>query len=236
MMNHDAKKLYDSTASNYDKRHDNATTRYMRKKEAGLIKKYLSGKILDIGCGTGQHLQLDAVGLDISCSMLKEAGKKTGRPLVQARAEDLPFVAGSFDSAICMFTVLNLCNYDAAAKEMNRILRTNGVVVVSVASLWDRYDRPLTNRLGRHKSSRKSMRIEGFRLDFNLFSKEDLIGLFENNGFRLLKFHGIFKHQRPYWGWYRDFTKAEKIKLRMFDHILPSKTGRIYMAVFKKML
>jgi len=235
-MNNNAKRLYDATAKNYDKRHNNPTTHYMRKKELDLIRKYVKGLTLDIGCGTGEHLHLikNGSGLDISYNMLKEARKKSNLPLIQGDIEKLPIKGESFDSVICIFTILNLCDFRAAIKEMKRILKPNGIAIVSVAARWKEKS-SLSERL-RHepKEITTNIRIEGLRLKVFSIGKRLLIKSFEQNGFELLEFHGIFKLQKPYWGCYRDFTALEKLKLKIFDHVLPSRAGRIYFGVFKK--
>ena len=106
-----AKTFYDTTAEKYDERHSNVRTKYMRSIENKLIKKFAAGKILDIGCGTGQHLKYGGIGMDISAGMLRHAKKKGFSNLVQAKAEDLPFRDNCFDSVLCMFTVLNPVSY-----------------------------------------------------------------------------------------------------------------------------
>lgn len=231
----DVKDFYDSTAHNYDKRHDNPTTKYMRHVEDKLIRKYAHGLVLDIGCGAGAHLGLlnNAVGLDISRSMLKEARNKTDKSLIQARAENLPFSDNYFDSIICMFTVLNLCDYDAAAKEMHRVLKPGGTAVVSVASVWDRLDKKIWQKARDVRSISKNVRIEGHRLTFHLFGRKDFIDLFRSNGFRKIDFHSLFTMQKPYWGWYRSFSLWEKLKLKA-DYFVPHRAGRIYIGVFQK--
>ncbi len=235
-MEHDAKKLYDSTAHNYDKRHDNATMKYMRKKEYYMVRKYAKGKTLDIGCGTGEHLNLvkSVTGLDISYSMLKEAAKKSSASLIQANAESLPIKSGCFDSVLCMFTVLNICDYIAAIKEMSRVLKKDGIAIVSVASRWKERLSLIEKLREEPGGTGTNVRIEGFRLSAVPIGKKLLIEFFEENGFELLEFHGVFKLQKPYWGWYKDFTAMEKLKLKIFDHALPSKAGSMYFAAFKK--
>ena len=149
----DAKKFYDSTAMGYDERHSNARTKYMRDIEDTIIKKYGSGRALDIGCGTGQHLKYANVGVDISAEMLREAKKKGHDLLVQAKAEELPFADNSFDSILCIFTVLNLCDYNKAVNEIHRVIKKNGIAIVSAASVWDHSKENLAKRIIRNNQS-----------------------------------------------------------------------------------
>lgn len=235
-----AKKFYDATAARYDERHNNARTKYMRNLEASVIKNFAEGKILDIGCGTGQHLKYANVGLDISAEMLREAKKKGHDLLVQARAEELPFRDSSFGTALCIFTVLNFCDYGKAAKEMHRILKKDGIAIVSAASVWDNSKENLAKRLAHNKQSHTlTMRIEKFKSRFFAFNKNDLMELFQKNYFQLMNFKGIYMLAKPYWGWHRDFSRTEKIKLKtefFLEKILQplNKSARIYFGVFRK--
>lgn len=231
-----SKDFYDAHASSYDERHDNLRTRYMRKIENSLITNFASGKVLDIGCGTVCRAD---VGLDISAAMLKEAEKKGNSTLAQGAAENLPFSDNSFDSVLCMFTVLNLCDYEKAVAEVHRVLKKGGIAIISTASLWDHSRKGVFSRImSRKRSHMLKMRIEKSRFKFFAFAKEDLIKLFA--GFRLLHFSGIFIIAHTYWGWQRDFSFAEKTKLKiafLLDKILQpfNRAARMYFAVFEKL-
>ncbi|MCX6818912.1 MAG: class I SAM-dependent methyltransferase [Candidatus Aenigmarchaeota archaeon] len=230
----ETKLFYDKTAEKYDSRHTNYMLSYMRKAEEELIKKYVFGKTLDIGCGTGHHLNLvNSIGLDVSLPMLDEAKKKNCTKLVQGSAEDIPFPDKSFDTILCIFTVLNFCDINKAVNEMKRVLKTGGKIIISVTSVWERGNKMLKKKLFRNpQPCRKKMRIEGFRLNFHAFTKEEFISLFR--GFEKEYFKGIFIVQNPWWGWHREFSKWEKIKLRADKFQFLNSAARVYLAVFRK--
>ncbi len=235
-MQHNIQSLYNVTSNKYDKRHDNATTRHLRKREMEAMKKHVKGLVLDIGCGTGVYTDVadDYVGIDTAKNMLEEARKKSNRVFVAASAEELPFGNETFDTAICMFTVLNLCDYKKAAREMRRVLKNGGFAVVSVASVWDRKNYRFLDKLrDTHDSDTKNIRIEKGKLKFRLFTKDELTKLFKKEEFDLTEFHGVYKWQEPYWNKYVKFSLLAKIKL-LLERVLPSKTGRIFIAVFRK--
>ncbi len=50
------REIYNHLAESYNQRQDNPATERLRKKEISLIKEFASGLVLDLGCGTGFHL------------------------------------------------------------------------------------------------------------------------------------------------------------------------------------
>jgi ubiquinone/menaquinone biosynthesis C-methylase UbiE len=228
--------FYDSTASKYDIRHDNATTRHMRKIELQVLRQYSKGFVLDVGCGTGVYSDISEnyAGIDPAKNMALIANKKSGKFFAVAKAEHLPFHDKSFDTVICMFTVLNLCDVFRAVREMRRVLKDGGILVVSVASVWDKKNYGFMDKImGKHISETKNVRIEKEKLIFKLFAKKELVKLFEKEEFRLLEFRGVYRWQEPFWNKYKDFNFLQKIKLGI-EVFLPAGTGRIYIAVFRK--
>jgi len=92
------------------------------------------GRTLDLGCGTGRNLPLmpagvTAVGVDPALASLARACRRApGAWVVAARAEALPFRAGSFDTVV---SGLVLCSVDDPARalaEVRRVLREGGAL------------------------------------------------------------------------------------------------------------
>lgn len=78
------------------------------------------GRILDLACGDGYLTRLlgpGAVGLDIS----PEPG-----PHVRARAQALPFAAGSFDAVACHLAFMLFDEVERVVAELSRVLRPGG--------------------------------------------------------------------------------------------------------------
>jgi len=231
----ETKNFYDKTADKYDLRHASPTTKWMRLTEVRLIKKYAKGVIVDVGCGTGVHLKEGRIGIDISEEMVK-ISKSRGKNAIIGSAEELKLEDSSCDTILCLFTTLNLCDYEKAVKEFHRVLKSNGIAIISVASVWDKDKKPLLKRLFvDSKAEIKTMRIYGERLKFYLFTKKEFIDLFEKNSFQLKHFEGMFFLQRPYWNWFGNFTKWQKAKLKVekYTQFLNSASA-MYFGVFVK--
>ena len=94
-----------------------------------------SGLCLDVGCGTGVHLQLlqslgwSVIGVDVSADQLRLARGRSSM-IAQADAYDLPFASGRFE---CSVSVLTLTDFDDVGPffvEVSRVLERQGRLVV----------------------------------------------------------------------------------------------------------
>jgi SAM-dependent methyltransferase len=123
------------TASRYDRWYRSPEGRYVEQRENGLILDLLrprkGQRLLDVGCGTGNHLLLfrgmglDVTGIDPSVPMLSIAREKLdrGATLHQGFAEDLPYDDNEFD-VVCLITTLEFCTDPTQAiSEAMRVAR-----------------------------------------------------------------------------------------------------------------
>ena len=94
-------------------------------------------RVLDVGAGTGvstaelQRSGAFAVGADLSVGMLA-AGRQAGRtvPLLAADALKLPFPDGTFDAVTISFALRNVQDTEGALRELGRVTRPGGRLVV----------------------------------------------------------------------------------------------------------
>lgn len=100
-----------------------------------------TARVLDLGCGTGAFLSVLALsnpgaslgGVDPSPQMLAVARKRLGRSanLTQGWAEAIPFADESFDLIVCCSVFHYIRNPSVALKEMTRVLRPLGTLVIT---------------------------------------------------------------------------------------------------------
>ncbi|NQU12791.1 MAG: class I SAM-dependent methyltransferase [Desulfobacteraceae bacterium] len=103
----------------------------------------MGGKVIDIGCGTGEMLgvfrerKFHAYGLDYSFKMLKALSGEIPRhtvSLVNGEIEALPFKDEQFDGIICAGVIEYLNEDHAALKEIARILNRGGYAIISLSN------------------------------------------------------------------------------------------------------
>jgi demethylmenaquinone methyltransferase / 2-methoxy-6-polyprenyl-1,4-benzoquinol methylase len=137
---HEVAAMFDGVAARYDRTNtvlsfgqDRAWRRATRA-ALGLVP---GERVLDVGAGTGvSTVELAgagayAVGADISLGMLR-AGRRV-RPTVPLLAGDalaLPFAADTFDAVTISFALRNVVDADAALRELLRVTRPGGRLVV----------------------------------------------------------------------------------------------------------
>ena len=108
---------------------------------------YLHGRVLELGCGTGNlqralatQRELWSVGLDASPQMLVVTRRKLAvsgqsENLTRAVAQALPFSVASFDSVVATFPTEYIIDM-ATLAELRRVLRPGGRVVVALAAAF----------------------------------------------------------------------------------------------------
>ena len=95
------------------------------------------GIVVDIGCGRGymvkqfNEIGLDAIGLDVSEEMAKEA-KKKGLEVIMANAEHLPFRQSACDVTICFEVLEHLPKPVLAFSEVHRVLKKGGMFIATI--------------------------------------------------------------------------------------------------------
>jgi SAM-dependent methyltransferase len=112
-------------------------------------------RILDAGCGTGNNLRHlaalgGAVGIDLSLEALAFC-RRRGVAVARAELGNLPFPDGTFDCVTSFDVLYHRWVHDdaVATREMTRVLRTGGLLLVRVPALralWGAHDAAVHSR------------------------------------------------------------------------------------------
>jgi len=140
-------KMFDAISGNYD-----GLNRVIslgidvkwRKRVVEIVGENKPKQILDIATGTGDLALMMAklnperiVGLDISSGMLEVGKQKIAKAklsnkieMIVGDSEDMPFEDNTFDAITVSFGVRNFANLDKGIKEISRVLKSTGVLVI----------------------------------------------------------------------------------------------------------
>lgn len=111
-------------------------------KNISRLGKQLSGRLLDVGCGSKPYknlLQVDEyVGLEV-----ETVGEiKSVEVDVLYDGHQMPFAENYFDCILCNQVLEHVFNPDQFLKELNRVVRVNGLLLLTVPFVWDEHEQP----------------------------------------------------------------------------------------------
>jgi demethylmenaquinone methyltransferase / 2-methoxy-6-polyprenyl-1,4-benzoquinol methylase len=137
---HEVAAMFDGVAKRYDLTNTviSAGRDRIWRRETRLALDLRAGeKVLDLGAGTGvsteqlAHSGAYAVGVDLSLGMLRAGrAKRPAVPLLAGDALALPFADETFDAVTISLALRNVVDPDAALREMSRVTKPGGRLVV----------------------------------------------------------------------------------------------------------
>ncbi|MCX4447535.1 demethylmenaquinone methyltransferase [Streptomyces sp. NPDC087866] len=137
---HEVASMFDDVAANYDLTNDVLSLgqdRLWRKEVAKAVNARPAEKILDLAAGTAtSSLPFAATGAyvvpcDFSIGMLREGKKRNAwLPFTGGDATKLPFRDEVFDAVTISFGLRNVQDTDAALRELYRVTKPGGRVVI----------------------------------------------------------------------------------------------------------
>lgn len=161
--------------------------------------------ILDVGCGEGRHMHgaywnhfVNVVGIDLDASSLEEARNGFNEmgtdqeghwSVYRADALELPFPDSTFDTVICSEVLEHLPDYRSALREIDRVVKPEGTVAVSVP------------RYGPEKIcwllSDEYHEVDGGHV--RIFDQRELKASIEAQGYRCTRTHYAHALHSPFW-------------------------------------
>lgn len=107
------------------------------------IRKWAPSRLLDVASGTGdlaleiqdQCPECEVIASDFCAEMLAHASSRGIAKTIVADALKLPFTDHEFDVVTVAFGLRNMSDYPAALREMNRVIKPGGRLVILDFSL-----------------------------------------------------------------------------------------------------
>ncbi len=135
-------------------------------KEMSRVGTQLSGRLLDVGCGTKPYKHLfqvnEYIGLEIDTTYNRE--KKDIDVFYDGTV--FPFEDNSFDSLLCNQVLEHVFNPEEFLQQINRVLKVGGKGIITVPFAWDEHEQPY---------------------DYARYSSFGLKSLLEKNGFEVIE-------------------------------------------------
>lgn len=192
------------------------------KKQIKLIGK---GKyVLDIGCSSGEltsliELNNKVAGIELCHNAVKKARQK-GLNVKKGKVQKIPFPDNTFDAVHFSEVIEHILDTDKALKEIYRVLKPKGRLIVTTPNFCCFRDRILVlfghlQGYARHKEHVK------------FFNKQRLEKYLEQNGFKVLKSYGS--------GFSVPYFPAHALTIFFLDKLLPASfLDRLIMVAKKK--
>lgn len=105
--------------------------------------QYLSGTVMDFGCGSKPYQSFfkvdEYIGVDF-----ENAGHPHDNEQIDVfyNGRELPFDDKKFDSILCSEVFEHLFNLEDLLKELNRVLKLNGNILITCPFVWNEHEVP----------------------------------------------------------------------------------------------
>ncbi len=132
---------------------------------------YLSGRMIDIGCGSKPYRELLAPYVDEHVGVDHQATLHDKSQIdLMSDCYSIPVADGSFDSAVCTAVLEHLEEPEQALRECHRVLKEGGTAIYTVPFIWHLHEEPR---------------------DFYRFTKYSLQYLFDKTGFDVVELRAL---------------------------------------------
>jgi len=136
--------------------------------ELELVSKYLQGHVLNAGCG---NRDLRPYLLETGVERVTNYDMaSTLEGAIVGSLDAMPFAAASFDSILCNAVLEHVASVDAVVRELVRVLRPGGYMVLAVPFLQPFHECPL---------------------DFRRYTRDGLVELGESAGLTSIAVHPV---------------------------------------------
>jgi SAM-dependent methyltransferase len=134
-------------------------------KEVSILSKYIQGNVLDVGCGEKPYEKLFNVKKYVGLEYDNTENRKAKKADFYYDGKIFPFKNSEFDAVVCNEVLEHIFEPDKFILEIKRVLKVNGVLLLTVPFVWDEHEQPV---------------------DYGRYSSFGLKVLLERNGFEVV--------------------------------------------------
>ncbi len=112
-------------------------------KNVSLLIGNLSGSLLDVGCGSKPYESICNVDSYVGMEIDTPENRMNDKVDVFYNGITMPFDEKSFDSILTNQVLEHVFNPNVFLKEINRITKINGQILLTVPFVWDEHEQPI---------------------------------------------------------------------------------------------
>ena len=114
---------------------------YLIRDLKSMISKYAFGKVLDVGCGNKPYKSLfnNSDENYLGCDVIQSSDNKVD---ILCKATAINAEDESFETVFSTQVMEHVDNSDLMMKECNRVLKPDGVLILSVPMCWELHEEP----------------------------------------------------------------------------------------------
>jgi SAM-dependent methyltransferase len=133
---------------------------------------YATGALVDVGCGDKPYEAIFApyvrryVGVELEDTYATSANATKGKADVLYSGDKLPFGDGEFDTVLCNQVVEHVPDPEALFRELTRVLRKGGRLIVTVPFSYRIHSEPTDYHRFTHYALARYAETNGLRVDF----------------------------------------------------------------------
>ncbi len=102
----------------------------------------ITGRVLDVGCGSQPYRRLFATADYTGMELDTQENRAHKRADVFYDGQTFPFEPESFDSLLCSQVLEHVFTPLQFVRELNRVLRPGGALLLTVPFVWDEHEQP----------------------------------------------------------------------------------------------
>lgn len=106
------------------------------------LSHHITGRVLDVGCGTQPYRSLFMAGEYIGMELDTQQNRAHKKADVFYGGQVFPFGSESFDSLVCNEVLEHVFAPTEFVRELNRVLKPGGHLLLTVPFVWDEHEQP----------------------------------------------------------------------------------------------